>query len=86
MFRKSCLDKIGMFDESLGGKSGHCADGMMWHKMLFYYKSVYIPEALVYTRLHDESLGSTIGESFKKEVWDKYKEEMDKWIMDNNLS
>ncbi|HSH00057.1 MAG TPA: hypothetical protein VLB27_08405, partial [candidate division Zixibacteria bacterium] len=52
LFRKSNLEKTGLFDEDLGGKIGYGADGAMWHKMGYHFRFAFIDKALVYYRLH----------------------------------
>ncbi|MFQ5608285.1 MAG: glycosyltransferase, partial [Candidatus Zixiibacteriota bacterium] len=52
MFRRSNLEKTGLFDETLGGKIGYGADGALWHKMGYHFKFEFINKPLVYYRLH----------------------------------
>ncbi len=52
LFRKSNLQKTGLFDEELGGKIGFGADGALWHKMGYHFKFEFIDKPLVYYRLH----------------------------------
>jgi glycosyltransferase involved in cell wall biosynthesis len=52
------LDRVGMFDESLGGT----ADTELWMRIVCEnYAAQYVPEKLVYYRLHDANMSHDTG-------------------------
>lgn len=50
--RRSCLEKVGLFDEHLGG----CGDWDLWLRICRRWKAVYVPEPLLYYRRHASSV------------------------------
>jgi glycosyltransferase involved in cell wall biosynthesis/tetratricopeptide (TPR) repeat protein len=76
LFRREVLKKTGYFDEGLGGKSGHTADGAMWHKISHFYKVKFIPEALVYYRVHSSNVSKAVD---MEKNWAKYRLYMKRW-------
>jgi len=52
MFKRSCLEKVGYFDEELK----YHADSNMWFRMLKYYRFGHLPELLLRYRWHTKNL------------------------------
>ena len=51
LVRKSCFDKVGLFDESLT----HCGDADMWLRIAAYFEIDYLDIPLANSRLHDRN-------------------------------
>ncbi len=77
MFRKSCLERTGWFDEGLGGRRGYTADGAMWHKIAYFYDIAYMDEPLLYYRVHDDNVANSID---TEKHWDIYRGYMKNWF------
>jgi glycosyltransferase involved in cell wall biosynthesis/Flp pilus assembly protein TadD len=76
LFRREVLKKTGYFDEGLGGRSGHTADGAMWHKIAHFYKVKFIPEPLVYYRVHSTNVSKSVD---MEKNWEMYRQYMKRW-------
>lgn len=76
LFRREVLKKTGYFDEGLGGRSGHTADGAMWHKISHFYKVKFIPEPLVYYRMHSTNVTKSVN---IQKNWEMYRHYMKRW-------
>jgi glycosyltransferase involved in cell wall biosynthesis/Tfp pilus assembly protein PilF len=76
MFKRECIDKVGWFDEGLGGRRGYTADGAMWHKLAHFYKIRFMNEPLLYYRLHDDNVANKIDTS---KHWETYRGYMKTW-------
>jgi glycosyltransferase involved in cell wall biosynthesis len=50
--RRSCLDKVGLFDENLGG----CGDWDLWLRICRRWKAAYVAEPLLLYRRHTEAV------------------------------
>ena len=55
MFRRSCLNKVGLFDEKLT----FCQDSQMWLRLAKYFPFAYVDRCLVRRRLRGNSLASS---------------------------
>jgi tetratricopeptide (TPR) repeat protein len=77
MFRKSCLEWTGLFDEELGGRAGYTADGAMWHKMAHFFKIRFIDKPLVFYRVHGDNVADRTD---TEKAWSEYREYMTKWF------
>lgn len=63
---RSCIDRVGMFDESIRGASTQDQD--LWHRISRYYEIAYVAEPLVRYRFH----GSNASHNLKMMVEDEY--------------
>jgi len=54
LIRKSCFEKVGLFDESLQS----CQDWDMWKRISEHYEFDYVPEVLARTYLHKNQISS----------------------------
>lgn len=52
MVRRSCLGKVGLFDEELGG----CGDWDLWLRICRLWKAGYLAEPLLYYRRHTRAV------------------------------
>lgn len=52
MFKRTCIDKVGYFDENMK----YHADGDMWFRMLKHFKFGHIPKPLLRYRWHTSNL------------------------------
>lgn len=86
MFSRKIYDFIGGFDEVIGGKSGYCADTLMWHKMSFYGKYKLIQKPLVYYRLSPTQTGNNITDNFKIDTKKEYFKTILNWAKENGFS
>jgi len=77
MFRKSCIEKTGWFDEGLGGRRGYTADGAMWHKMSYFFDIAYMDEPLLYYRVHGDNVANNID---TRKHWETYRGYMKNWF------
>jgi len=55
MFRRSCINKVGLFDENLT----FCQDTQMWLRLAKYFPFAYVDRCLVRRRLRGNSLASS---------------------------
>ena len=55
MFRRKCLEKVGLFDETLT----FCQDTQMWLRMAKYFPFAYVDRCLVQRRVRPDSLSSS---------------------------
>lgn len=80
LFRKSLLNTVGLFDLEVGGKSGHAADSMMWHKMSYICHYFFINMPLVCYRIHKNSLSNNLSSEFKFAARLQYQKKMIEWV------
>jgi glycosyltransferase involved in cell wall biosynthesis len=66
MFRRSCLEKTGLFEEGLSKIGAN--DWLMWVKMSLYFDLVYIDKPLSKYRIHDSNVSRSeqINHSMRK--------------------
>ncbi len=60
IFRKRCLEEVGLFDNEFQ----YCHDWNMWLRMSQKYHFAYIPEFLFYYRIHKKNASIAIYNSF----------------------
>lgn len=77
LFYKKCINKVGLFDENIGGKYGYGADTCMWHKIAYYFNIDFINEPLVYYRIHGDNVSDKID---TRNGWKEYREYMKLWF------
>ena len=65
MFRKSCLETAGWFDESMQATE----DRDLWFRIALHYKVAYIDEVLAYYRLSPSSMTSNLDRMLKGQLY-----------------
>lgn len=67
LFRRSCLDEVGMFDEYLTYLG--CEDRDLWLRITQKFKAYYIPKELAYYRRVSGSMSSNADKMFKARTY-----------------
>ena len=77
LFRRTCCEKVGMFDENLSRLG--CEDRDLWLRIAQKYKIVYINKVLAYYRVSSQSMSKNIENMTKARLYviDKYCPEND---------
>lgn len=81
LVHKSVFQRIGMFDENLRLVN----DADMWYRMYAHgFRIHFIPEVLVYWRIHDKQVSRSAGYSYHNPEQDRHWQGILQWLIDNH--